>query len=219
MANNDNPTNFQPWIPLVGTAAQVYGTAQTNKASKQIAREQMGFQERMANTEMQRRMADLKAAGLNPMLAIAQGGASTPSGASARLENPTEGLAATALQVQLARSQIAATQAQARKTSAEASLIEETSGNTAHQVEWTAIQAEMAAQKMAAEIHGLWKENQLKEGNMETQRLAQKYQELLNQAERLGMNEREAMSEWFGKIGDMSPALRTFLEIIRSIRK
>lgn len=72
---------------LLGSNAQ----KEANEANRDIAKDQMAFQAGMSSTSYQRATADMRTAGLNPMLAYQQGGASTPTGASAQMQSEYTG--------------------------------------------------------------------------------------------------------------------------------
>jgi hypothetical protein len=64
------------------------GAQDTNAASAQAAQAQIEFQREMSNTAFQRQVQDLKAAGINPMMATHLGGSSSPQGAMPMFVNP-----------------------------------------------------------------------------------------------------------------------------------
>jgi len=74
----------------IGAASSAFGQWMQNRENKASAKRQMDFQERMSNTAYQRSMADMKTAGLNPILAMGGSGASSPGGASYQAGNVGE---------------------------------------------------------------------------------------------------------------------------------
>lgn len=73
---------------IIGGALGGIGSIVSGLFGQSSAQRQMDFQERMSSTAHQREVADLRKAGLNPILSASKGGASSPGGASATMPNP-----------------------------------------------------------------------------------------------------------------------------------
>jgi len=110
------------WGAAFSGLADFFGQKDANAQNLDIMSKQMQFQRKMSNSSYQRAVADMKAAGLNPMLAYSQGGASTPSGSSTRVESTTAKAVQSAQNQQSINSAVDLQKAQTQQSGSQADL-------------------------------------------------------------------------------------------------
>lgn len=228
--------------PNVQVLADLAATSQANKAMKKENREARAYTTAMSNTAYQRAIADMKAAGLNPMLAYSQGGASTPQGEAAPINKMEIGSAMqrasqmanvnanTALQqaqtkTEIARAQV--TNIDALKAASDYDLEGASGGASVFQEEQRGRVAQARERVSSARIRDI--ESQIVErtastavekAHLETALTKEKvsFEKAHATLTDAGIAEAKAMEKWFDTVGAASPAAKAGMSVIQWIR-
>lgn len=197
---------LSPIVPWASAAASLYGGLSRNQQQTQAASAQQAFQEQMSNTSYQRAMADMKAAGLNPMLAAKLGGASTPAGAMPNLLDAFTPAAQVYQQAYSAESQASLNRSQETQIDATVEKIGQEIENLKTDQERVQAVTALLGQQLLTE-------------KMTTQQVGQVVQKLIKENKLLAADvaAMEATGGWGRIAKELGPAADIVIDIIKEV--
>lgn len=191
------------WM-AAGAGIDAIAGRRDNMFNKKEADRARDWSKEMANTEMQRRVQDLLKAGLNPMLAITEGAASTPGSAQANAGSRGTNFAgafhsAQALKLAKERNDadVANIEAATAKTAAETELIRA-------EIPYSGKNAFFKNEILYSQMKELNSKVSSAQSEAEVKALMPEFQRFLNKAQELDMSRRQAEDEFFKQIGEGS---------------
>lgn len=181
---------------LPSSALSYIGGERANEQRTESAREQMRFQETMSNTAYQRAMRDMRAAGLNPILA-SRSPASTPGGAMPMIQDTITPAVQTGLQTMQTFSNTALQATQADLNAGEMMLKESQwqLNKVKEQITRNALPASEAVSKIAENVEAIVKSVDSVVGLSDGR--AEKYRAMAS----------DTLSEWMELAGRNGPKL------------